>query len=95
MRQRRQCRLDIVPKMLTTFNDDPDLLKKAISGDESFSNHPKGKRFATIEDIKEKSKQEDTRIPKSSLQKCFEYWKKRWHKCIIFEGGYFTRGKIK
>ena len=46
----------------------------------------KGKHFATIEEIKEKSKQELLTIPKSAFQKCFEYWKNRWHKCIIIEG---------
>ena len=28
--------MDIVPEMLPTFNDDPDLLKKVITGDESW-----------------------------------------------------------
>ena len=46
----------------------------------------KGKRFAMIEEIKEQSKQELLPIPKSSFQKCFENWKKRWHMCIISEG---------
>ena len=54
----------------------------------------KGKRFATIDEIKEKSKQELLAIPKSSFQKCFEDWKKCWHKCIISEGGYFEGDKI-
>ena len=54
----------------------------------------KSKRFATIEEIKEKSKQELLVIPKSAFQKCFEDWKKRWHKCIISEGGYFEGNKI-
>ena len=48
----------------------------------------KGKLFATIEEIKEKSKQELLAIPKSSFQKCFE------DKCIISEGGYFEGDKI-
>ena len=54
----------------------------------------KGKRFATIEEIKEKSKQELLGIQKSAFQKCFEGWKKRWHKCIISEGDYFEGDKI-
>ena len=54
----------------------------------------KGKRFATIEEIKEKSKQELLALPKSAFQKCFEDWKKRWHKCIISEGDYFEGDKI-
>ena len=32
--ERKQRRMDIVQKMLATFNDDPDLLKKVITGDE-------------------------------------------------------------
>ena len=49
-------------------------------------NHPNGKYFATIEEIKEKSKQELLVIPKRGFQKRFEDWKKRCHKCIISEG---------
>ena len=45
------------------------------------------KRFATIEEIKEKSEQELLAIPKSTFQKkCFEHWKKCGNKCIISEG---------
>ena len=63
--------------MLTTFNDDPDLFEKVITGDESILVFPKltpltGKRFATIDEIKEKSKQELLAIPKSAIQECFE-----------------------
>ena len=35
----------------------------------------KGKRFATIEEIKEKSKQELLAVAKSAFQMCFEDWK--------------------
>jgi len=37
----------------------------------------KGKRFATIDEIKSESKNELMTIPKSAFQKCFECWKKR------------------
>ena len=37
----------------------------------------KGKRFVTIEELKEKSKQELLAIPDSSFKKCFEDWKAR------------------
>ena len=37
----------------------------------------KGRHFATIEEIKEKSKLELLAIPKSAFQKCLEDWKKR------------------
>ena len=36
MREQKQYRMDIVREMLTTFNDDPDLFKKVITGDESW-----------------------------------------------------------
>ena len=34
--KQKQYRLDIVQEMLMTFNDDSDLLKKVITGDESW-----------------------------------------------------------
>ena len=46
----------------------------------------KGKRFATIKEVKEKSKQDLLSIPKSVFQKYFEDWKNRWRKYIISEG---------
>ena len=54
----------------------------------------KGRRFATIEEIKTESLRELKDIPKSVYQKCFEDWKKRWHKCIISEGDYFEEDNI-
>ena len=54
----------------------------------------KGRRFATIEEIKTESLRELKDIPKSAYQKCFKDWKKRWHKCIISEGDYFEGDNI-
>ena len=54
----------------------------------------KVKCFATIEEIKEKSKQKLLAIVKSAFQKCFKDWKKRWHKWFISEGRYFEGDKI-
>ena len=51
-------------------------------------------RFATIEEIKEKSKQELLVIPKSAFRKCSDDWEKCWYKCIISEGGYFEGDTI-
>ena len=34
--EQKQCRMDIAQEMLTTFNDDPALLKKVITGGESW-----------------------------------------------------------
>ena len=33
--EQKQSRMDITQEMLTAFNDDPDLLKEVITGDES------------------------------------------------------------
>ncbi|KAG5329351.1 GVQW3 protein, partial [Acromyrmex charruanus] len=41
----------------------------------------KGRRYATIEEIKTASKEELNKITKNDFLKCFEDWKKRWHKC--------------
>ena len=54
----------------------------------------KGKRFATIEEIKSKSKQELLAIPKRSFQKCFEDWKKRLHMSGYFEGDKIVIDKL-
>ena len=54
----------------------------------------KGQRFDTIDIIKQKSWQELKAIPKEAFVKCFEEWKKRWHKCIISEGDYFEGDHI-
>ena len=34
--EQKQRRMDVAQEMLTTFNDDPDLLKKVITGNESW-----------------------------------------------------------
>ena len=34
--EQKQRRMDMAQEVLTTFNDDPDLLKKVITGDESW-----------------------------------------------------------
>ena len=44
----------------------------------------KGRKFATIKEIKTASLEE-----LKTTKKCFEDWKKRWHKGIISEGDYF------
>ena len=60
--------MNIGQEMFTTFNDDPDLLKKVITGDKvsvygyDIETKAQLSRFATIEEIKEKSK-------------CFVDWK--------------------
>ena len=70
----KQCRMSIAQVILTLFNDDPDLLKKVITGDESWvydhdiETKAQSYRFAAIEEIKEKSKQELLAMLKSSFR---------------------------
>lgn len=54
----------------------------------------KGRRYAMIEEIKMAPKEELNKITIKWFFKCFEDWKKRWHKCIISEGDYFEGNKI-
>ena len=54
----------------------------------------KGRRFTAIDDIKSASLKELKAIPKIELETCCEDWKKRWHKCIISNGGYFEGDNI-
>ena len=53
-----------------------------------------GRRFTAIDDIKSVSLKELKAIPKIEFEKCFEDWKKRWHKCIILNGDYFEGDNI-
>ena len=54
----------------------------------------KGRRFTAIDDFKSASLKELKAIPKIKFEKCFEGWKKRWHKCIISNGDYFEGDNI-
>ena len=54
----------------------------------------KGRRYTTIKEIKSASKEELNKITKNDFLRCFEDWKKRWHKCIISGGDYFEGDKI-
>ncbi|UYV80715.1 hypothetical protein LAZ67_19001522 [Cordylochernes scorpioides] len=42
----------------------------------------KGRRYATLDEIKTASKEELKNILKNAFLKCFEDWKNRWHNCI-------------
>ena len=54
----------------------------------------KGHCFTDIDDIKSASLKELKAIPKIEFDKCFEDWKKLWHKFIISNGGYFEGDNI-
>ena len=54
----------------------------------------KRRRFTAIDDIKSASVKEPKAALKIEFEKCFEDWKKRWHKCIISNGDYFEGDNI-
>ena len=54
----------------------------------------RGHRFDSIEEIKTESLKALKAIPEIEFNKCFDDWKKRWHKCIISEGDYFEGDEI-
>ena len=43
----------------------------------------RGHRFDTIEEMQAESKKALEAIPEIDFNKCFDDWKKRWHKCIL------------
>ena len=57
--EKKQRRMDIAQEMLTTFNQEPELLKKVIAGDNlwayGYDTETKAQwsRFATVEEIKD------------------------------------------
>ena len=44
------------------------------------------KRFATVEEVKQKSLEGIKNITISEFKKCFEQWKDRLQKCVVVEG---------
>ena len=53
----------------------------------------KGKRFSTVEEVKQKSLEGLKNIPISKFKKCFEQWKDRLQKCVVVRGEYFEGDK--
>lgn len=54
----------------------------------------RGKRFDTVEMIKENATKELKALPVSAYEKAFEDWSKRFHMCIASNGEYFEGDKI-
>ena len=54
----------------------------------------RGHRFDTIEEIQAESKKALKEIAEIEFNKCFDDWKKRWHKCNISGGDYFQGDEI-
>jgi transposase len=53
----------------------------------------KGRRFQTVEEIKEISLEDLRAIPQNTFQDEFQNWKKRWERSINSRGGYFEGEK--
>ncbi|PNF30398.1 hypothetical protein B7P43_G12860, partial [Cryptotermes secundus] len=46
-------------------------------------------RFESREDIMRNVTARLITIPKDAFQKCFQQWRKRWEKCVHYQGDYF------
>jgi transposase len=53
----------------------------------------KGRRFQTVEEIRENSLQDLRAIPQNTFQDAFQNWKKRWERCINSRREYFEGDK--
>jgi hypothetical protein len=49
----------------------------------------KGTRFESREDIMRIATSRLITIPKDAFQQSFQQWRKRWEKCVHYQGGYF------
>jgi len=49
----------------------------------------KGRRFQTVDEIKENATKQLMDIPKDAFAECFEKWKERWEKCVRSQEEYF------
>jgi hypothetical protein len=49
----------------------------------------KGRRFQTIEEIKDNAIRELRAITESAFQEAFQQWKKHWEWCVASRGDYF------
>ena len=80
--------------------DDPNLLHRVIAGDESWvydydvDTKAQSSQWKLPHKARPKSKEELNKIKKNVFLKCFEDWKKLWHKCIISGGDYFEGDEI-
>lgn len=54
----------------------------------------KGRRFQTIDDIKQNTEIDLKDIPISAYQECFQKWKRRWQRCIASQGDYFEGDNV-
>ncbi|EGI59647.1 FLJ37770-like protein, partial [Acromyrmex echinatior] len=80
--QKQHC-INIAKELLDSPSYSPDLAPCDFFLFPKLKRPMKGRRYATIEEIKTASKEELNKITKNDFLKCFEDWKKRWHKYNI------------
>ena len=56
--------------------------------------YPKSSVIFGTHCVQAESKKALKAIPEIEFNKCFDNWKKRWHKCIISGGDYFEVDEI-
>jgi len=49
----------------------------------------KGRHFDDIDDIRSNTTAALKAIPQNHFQNCFEWWTRRWQRCIASQGEYF------
>ena len=94
--EQKQRRIEVAQESLTMPQPpySPDMLLCDFFLFPKIKRTMKGRDFTAIDDIKSASLKELKAIPKIEFEKCFEDWKKRWHKCIISNGDYFEGDNI-
>ena len=94
--EQRQRRMEVAQESLTMPQPpySPDMAPSDFFLFPKIKRTLKGRRFTAIDDIKSGSLKDLKAIPKIEFEKCFEDWKKRWHKCIISNGDYFEGDNI-
>ncbi|XP_043071211.1 protein GVQW3-like [Drosophila grimshawi] len=101
----KQHRMNIANEMLDSVRDDPNLLQRVITGDESwvYGYDVETKAQSSQWKLPHEPRPKKARQVRSNVKvlltvffdcRCFEDWKNRWHKCIISHGDYFEGDKI-
>jgi len=49
----------------------------------------KGRRFDDTDDTRNNTTSAPKAIPQNQFQNCFEWWTRRWHRCIASQGEHF------
>jgi len=77
-------RLNVYYDLKEQAGNDPQILSKVVTGDEIWCYG-----FADVSEAKKKTLEFLNSISTEELQKCFQQWEKRWHRCIESKGDYF------